>query len=85
MEEFKLKDIKYGLIAIDSAQEDDEFLDILHFCGYKEKPTQHEADELYKELSEDEEFGLTDIIDRIIILPAPDDIVESYKVLDEEE
>lgn len=83
--DFGLKDIKYGLIAIDTNQEGEEFLDILHFCGYEEEPTENEVIDLYRELSEDEEWGLTEMMDRILIIPAPQEIVESYRNIDEEE
>ena len=71
------KDIKYGLMVVDPNQEG-EMLDILHFVGYWEKPTKLDADSLRKELMTDEEFGLTEIADRLDILPAPDYIVEKY-------
>jgi hypothetical protein len=71
------KDIKYGLIAVDPTEED-EMLTILHFCGYWNEPTQADADALRKELAEDPEFGLTDIAHRLIIFPAPDDILQHF-------
>jgi hypothetical protein len=72
-----LKDIKYGLIAIDPTQEGD-MLDILHFCGYWKEPTKADASGLREELMSDEEFGLTEIAHRLDILPAPDYIVKHY-------
>lgn len=71
------KEIKYGLIAIDPLQKG-EMIDILHFCGYWDRPTEIDAESLRKELSEDEEFGLTDIADRLEIFDAPDYIVQEY-------
>jgi hypothetical protein len=71
------KDIKYGLMVVDPNQEG-EMLDIIHFVGYWEKPTNLDADSLRKELMTDEEFGLTEIADRLDILSAPDHIVEKY-------
>ena len=71
------KDIKYGLIVIDPTQEDD-MMDILHFCGYWDKPTKIDADNLREELMTDESFGLTEIAHRLDILPAPDYIVKEY-------
>jgi len=72
-----VKDIKYGLIAIDSTQEG-EMMVILHFVGYWKKPTKTDADLLREELINDEEFGLTEIAHRLDILPAPDYIVKEY-------
>jgi hypothetical protein len=77
MANYDPKNIKYALIVIDPLQEG-EMKDILHFCGYWEKPGQHDAESLLKELKEDEEFGLTDIADRLIILPCPDHILQQY-------
>ena len=77
MNNFDIKDIKYGLIAIDPTQEE-EMMDILHFVGYWNKPTKKDADSLREELMTDEEFGLTEIAHRLDILPAPNYIVKQY-------
>ena len=77
MNNFDIKDIKYGLIVIDPTQEE-EMMDILHFVGYWNKPTKKDADSLRQELMTDEEFGLTKIAHRLDILPAPDYIVKQY-------
>ena len=73
----KPRDIKYALIAIDPMQEG-EMKDILHFCGYWEEPGKLEAESLLDELKTDESFGLTDIADRLVIIPAPQDILDYY-------
>jgi len=75
--EHNIKDIKYGLMVIDPTQEG-EMIDILHFVGYWNKPTKIDADSLREELMIDEEFGLTEIVHRLDILPAPDYIVQEY-------
>ena len=77
MSELNIKDIKYGLIAVDSTQEG-EMLDVLHFCGYWNQPTQVDAESLLEELSTDAEFGLTEIADRLEIRIAPDWLVSEY-------
>jgi hypothetical protein len=83
-DELSVKDIKYGLIVVDSAQES-EMIDILHFVGYWTEPTKNDANLLREELMTDEEFGLTEIAYRLDILPAPDYIVKEYiKDLDDE-
>jgi hypothetical protein len=74
----EIKDMKYGLIVIDSVQEG-EMMDILHFVGYWNKPTKKDADLLREELMTDDEFGLTEIAHRLDILPAPDYIVDEFK------
>lgn len=83
--ELRPRDIKYGLIAIDPMQEGD-MKDIVHFCGYWTKPSKQNADQLRQELLEDESFGLTEIANRLDILPAPDYIVQEYvKIIIENE
>lgn len=77
MNELDPKDIKYGLIAIDSTQEG-EMLDVLHFCGYWNQPTKVDADSLLEELSTDPEFELTEIAHRLKIMVAPDWLVAEY-------
>lgn len=72
-----VKDIKYGLMVIDPTQEG-EMMDILHFVGYREKPTKTDADSLRQELINEKEFGLTEIAHRLDILPAPDYIVKEF-------
>jgi hypothetical protein len=75
--EHDIKDIKYGLMVIDPTQEG-EMMDILHFVGYWKEPTIVDATNLRKELMSDEEFGLTEIVHRLDILPAPDYIVQQF-------
>ncbi len=70
--------INYGLIVLDKRQAQHENLDILHFCGYKKEPNQQDAKHLMEELATDKEFGLTDIVEHLEILPAPKYIVEKF-------
>ena len=72
-----IKDIKHGLMVLDPSQQG-EMLDILHFVGYWDQPTQQDADNLREELRTDESFGLTEIADKVVIIPAPDYIVEEF-------
>ena len=76
-ETYRPKDIKYGLIAIDP-NEEGEAKTILHFCGYWNEPGESDAESLLDELKKDEEFGLTEIADRLIIIRAPEEIVQEY-------
>jgi len=80
--EKKEVNIKYGLMAIDRREmEADENANpaVLHFCGYEKKPAQNEVNELYRELKEDKEFGLSDIFEHIDIYEAPESVVEHFK------
>jgi hypothetical protein len=76
-ENYNPKDIKFGLIAVNPTQEGD-MLDVLHFCGYWNQPTLVDVDSLREELKSDPDFGLTDIADRLDIIPAPDWLVQEY-------
>jgi hypothetical protein len=80
------RDIKYGLIVIDPSQEGESF-SVLHFSGYWEEPTQTDVDNLRKELTEDKSFGLTQLIDQLEILPAPQYIVDQFvkEIIENEE
>jgi hypothetical protein len=83
--EYKPRDIRYGLIAIDPAEEG-EMKTVQHFCGYWNEPNEIEAQSLLEELMLDEEFGLTEIADRLVIMRASDDLVQEYvtKIIEHE-
>lgn len=74
--EKEIKNVKYGLMVLDPRQKNDEYLDVLHFCGYLDEPTAEEVNHLRIELKDDPEFGLQDIWDIVDILPAPDYILK---------
>lgn len=71
------KHIKYGLVAIDPNEEGDNKT-ILHFCGYWNEPKKEDAESLLEELKTDEEFGLTDIAHRLVIITCPDELVQEF-------
>lgn len=71
--------INYGIIVINPEEVVDEEIEILHFCGYENEPKQIDYESLRKELKEDKEFGLTEIADKLELLPAPQEIVEYYE------
>ena len=77
MDNLEIKDIKYGLIAIDPEQEG-EMKDILHFCGYWNEPKKEDAESLLEELKTDEEFGLTDIAHRLVIIRCPEELIKEF-------
>ena len=72
--------INYGLIAVlpDPSQKE-EMLEILHFCGYESEPGENEIESLHQELKVDEEFGLVDVADKLVIISAPQEIFDFYK------
>lgn len=75
--QYNVRDIKYGLVAIDPTQEGD-LKTVLHFCGYIDQPGENELLSLMNELRTNETFGLTEIAHRLEFLAAPDDLVEEY-------
>ena len=75
--QYNVRDIKYGLVAIDPLQEGD-LKTVLHFCGYIDQPGENELLSLMNELRTNETFGLTEIVHRLDFLAAPDDLVEEY-------
>lgn len=68
--------INHGLIAIRCYGDN---MEVMHFCGYEVEPTQKEFDHLREELSQDMSFGLTEIIDQLLIITAPEAIVKHYR------
>lgn len=76
--------INYGIIAVDADKNDANFLEVLHFVGYEKKPEQIDYDSLLEELKNDVELGLTHLFnsnkkDQLILIEAPESIVEHYK------
>ncbi len=81
-EEF-IRNIKYGLIAVDkdeSKRYDGDNILFYHFCGYLEQPNHNDKINLYNELKTDKDFKL-DNIDDIVIIDAPNYVVEYFKNL----
>lgn len=71
--------INYGILAVDVRPNDEGMNSILHFCGYESLPTEDDFDDLRHELSMDEEFGLTRMMDYVILVEAPSEVVEIYR------
>lgn len=86
-EEPKLKDIISGLIVVDPESYDEETntVEIVHFCGYWDEVTQDDVDALRRELAEDDEFGVTDIVDRLEIIECPEEMLDYYRNQDTNE
>jgi hypothetical protein len=79
LEDLKLEDVRFGLMVIDpESLDENQEVEIVHFVGYWNQPSEVDADSLREELATDEEFGLTDIAHRLDILPAPQNVVEHF-------
>ncbi len=71
------REIKFGLIAVaENFTGDITLEDVLHFCGYWKKPTDHDVINLIEELATSEEFNL--INEKIRVIEAPDNILSAY-------
>jgi len=69
----------HGVMAIDPTEVDEnDAVSIVHFIGLWEAPTKEAFLEYEKEIKTDPEFGLVEISDRVVVLPAPDEIIEMY-------
>ena len=76
------EEMKFGLIAVDRRElEADPAAEavILHFCGYAEKPTQQDVNDMFKTMAETPEFGVSDKMQFIDVYDAPETIVEQYR------
>lgn len=71
------KNYCYGLGVIDPSTRDEHGdVDILHMVLYEKEPNQNDIDSLLQELEEDEEIGLTEMVDRLRIVELPDYMVQ---------
>ncbi len=74
--------INYGLVVLSPKESG---VEILHFCGYEEQPTQIDINSLTFELQTDPEFGLIDRTD-YVVCEAWDELMTEYrKMLDNRE
>jgi hypothetical protein len=75
-EDKSIMEITHGIAAVKRI-EDSQAIDVLHFCGYFEKPSASDYDSLLKELTENPEFGLID--QKFELIEAPHDLIEQIK------
>jgi hypothetical protein len=76
----KLKDFKFGLIAVVLTNKNDpnNAMSVVHFCGYPKKPTKHDIEQLENELNTDPEFGLVGRINKdVFVIRASKEITQS--------
>lgn len=79
--DYRLDNMTHGLIVIDPESLNENGPEIVHFCGYWSEPSEKDVISLLEELASDEEFGLSDILYRLEIYPATEEILEFYKNL----
>lgn len=71
-----IMDITHGLAAVRRVGDLNE-IEVLHFCGFFEKPSAAEWESLNRELSEDPEFGL--VGQKFELIEAPQDLIDKIK------
>lgn len=69
-------DITHGLAAVRKMEGLNE-IEVLHFCGYFEKPSAADYEALTRELVEDPEFGL--VGKKFELIEAPQDLIDQVK------
>lgn len=74
---FSIMLIRYGIIAVRPAKDEDGMADILHFCGYEDPPTQFDFDALREELNTNPAFGLQGDMDGVELMEAPEEILDT--------
>jgi hypothetical protein len=73
-------DIKYGIIAVSRDNVMTESSSpVYHFVGFENQPQFTDYISLYNELKVDEELGLCDIMDDLILVPASEGVVNDHK------
>jgi hypothetical protein len=73
--------INFGIVAA-IPHEDEGTLELLHFCGYEEPPSQQAMDHLAEELNTDPAFNLVGRIGKDVkLFPATPEMVTHYKAL----
>lgn len=75
-EDKSIMEITHGIAAVKRIG-DSQAIDVLHFCGYFEKPSAADYDSLLKELTENPEFGL--VGQKFELIDAPQDLIDQIK------
>jgi len=71
-----IQDITHGLAAVRKVGDLNE-VEVLHFCGYFEKPSVADYESLLQELTENPEFGL--INSKFELIEAPQELIDQIK------
>ena len=81
-----MKRFKYGIMVINPNEplENGEY-EVIHFVGYWEQPRTIDYEHITHEIQTDPEFGLTEIADQLVCVPATEDCIEYYTQMCEED
>jgi hypothetical protein len=74
-----MEKFKYGIMVINPNEplENGDY-EVLHFVGYWEKPGVYDFEHITEEIRTDPEFGLVEIADQLVCVPATQDCVDYY-------
>ena len=82
-EDFTLENLEgctHGIIVFDPASQDEENIEMVHWVGFWQQPDQEDFDDLKRELSEDNQFGLVNIANRLkYIVCSGEELIELLK------
>ena len=67
--------INYGVMAVNQAGQ------IVHFCAYAKPITDQMIKGLKQELATDPAFGLIDQVNDLVIMEAPPEVIEEYRII----
>jgi hypothetical protein len=76
LEDKGVMNITHGIAAVKKRRDSQE-IEVLHFCGYFEKPSAEDYEHLLAELTENPEFGLID--EKFELIEAPQDLIDQVK------
>jgi hypothetical protein len=69
----------HGIMVIDPENlNEDGSIPVRHFVGYWQEPRKDDVLGLYDELKDDEQFGLTEIIDDLELVPATQEVIDYF-------
>ena len=72
----------HGIMVVDrNNPNDDGTIPVVHFVGYWDEPSENDVYGLYNELKTDEEHGLTDTIDELDLVSAPQHVLDHFNSL----
>jgi hypothetical protein len=79
-------EINFGIIAVNKQAyeaKEGQMIDVLHFVGYENEPSEADYESLYHELETDETFDLIEMAKngQILLIEAPEPTVEYFKKL----
>lgn len=80
-----MKKFTHGIIFVDPTNIDDnDDVAIVHFIGLWGEPTEEQVTGYIEEVRNDPQFGVGELMNRLVVIEAPPEIVEIYNKMYEE-